>query len=114
MKPRVIDGKRYNPQTANLIGEKDGLTLYRKKTGEYFATENDEYLILDTNQSKEIGKKVLDNRSYQFEFEIRDDEDINLSLLVPRSIYEKVYERAQQDSKPIKETVRELLFEALF
>ena len=114
MKPRVIDGKRYNPQTANLIGEKDGLTLYRKKTGEYFATENNEYLILDTNQSKEIGKKILDNRSYQFEFEIRDDEDVNLSLLVPRSIYDKVFERAQQDSKPIKETVRELLFDALF
>ena len=114
MKPRVIDGKRYNPQTANLIGERNGLTLYRKKTGEYFATENNEYLILDTNQSKEIGKKILDDRSYQFEFEIRDDEDINLSLLVPRSIYDKVFERAQQDSKPIKETVRELLFEALF
>ena len=114
MQPRVINGKRYNPHTANLIGEKDGLTLYRKKTGEYFATENNEYLILDTNQSKEIGKKILDNRSYQFEFEIRDDEDVNLSLLVPRSIYDKVFERAQQDSKPIKETVREILFDALF
>ena len=114
MKPRVIDGKRYNPQTANLIGEKDGLTLYRKKTGEYFATENDEYLLLGNEQAKEIGKKILDDRSYQFEFEIRDDEDINLSLLVPRSIYDKVFERAQRDGKPIKETVREILFDTLF
>ena len=114
MQPRVINGKRYNPQTANLIGEKDDLALYRKKTGEYFATENGEYLLLDTEQAKEIGKKVLDNKGYQFEFEVRDDEDVNLSLLVPRSIYDKVFERAQQDGKAIKETVRELLFDALF
>ena len=114
MQPRVINGKRYNPHTANLIGERNGLTLYRKKTGEYFATENDEYLLLGNEQAKEIGQKVLSDKEYQFEFEIRSDDEVNLSLLVPRSIYEKVYERAQQDSKPIKETVRELLFEALF
>ena len=114
MKPRVIDGKRYNPQTANLIGEKDGLTLDRKKTGEYFATENDEYLLLDNEQTKEVGQKVLSDKEYQFEFDIRSDDEVNLSLLVPRSIYEKVYERAQRDGKPIKETVREILFDALF
>ena len=116
MKPRVINGKRYNTQAANLVGKKNGLSLYRKTTGEYFATKDGEYVLLrnDPTQLEDIAKTVLSDREYVYEFSIRDTELINASLELPKPIYEKVIELSEKNNSNLKETIRELLFDSLF
>ena len=116
MKPRVINGKRYNVLTANLIGAKDGVILYRKTTGEYFATKNGEYVLFrnDNEKLKEIAKSVLSEKDYMFEFEIRDTELINASLNLPKPIYDKIVKLAEKENSNVRETITTLLFDNLF
>lgn len=116
MKPRVINGKRYNVQGANFLGEKDGLALYRKTTGEYFATKDNDYIILrhDRGRMLEIAKAVLSEREFFFEFEIRDSDQTNASLALPTPIYERVAELAKEKDVTIKEVITEILFNELF
>ena len=116
MKPRIINGKRYNTETANLIGKKNGLSLYRKTTGEFFATENDEYIILrdDLEKVKGIAKEILTEKEYIYEFEIRDSDPIGTSLTFPEPIYNKIVALAKENNKNVKETITEILFEHLY
>ena len=37
---KLINGKRYNTETATKCGGADGKVLYRKRTGEYFLADN--------------------------------------------------------------------------
>ena len=116
MKARVINGKRYNPQAANLIGEANGLTLYRKTTGEYFATENGEYIILkdDIKKTKEIARQVLSDKDFAYEFEIRNSDLVGYTLTMPKPIYDKVSQKANEEGKSMKELVTDILFDNLF
>lgn len=116
MKPRVINGKRYNVHTSNLVGKKDGLALYRKTTGEYFATEDGEYILLrnDFEETKAIARKVLTEKEYIFELEIQESERVNASLELPEPIHEKVAALAKESNSNIRETIIRLLFDQLY
>lgn len=116
MKPRVINGKRYNIHTSNLLGRKGDLSLYRKTTGEYFATENGEYILLlnDLDKTKSIAKELLTEKQYMYEFEIRNTDMVNASLDLPKPIYDKVIALAEKNDSNLKETIRDILFDQLF
>ena len=115
MKPKIINNKRYNVNTAELIGERDGLALYRKTTGEYFATENNEYILLkEKDQVKEIAKKVLSDREFNYQFNIQESDITRYMINLPQPIHEAVSKKAKETDSTIRDIIVELLYDALF
>lgn len=115
LKPKIINNKRYNVNAAELIGEKDGLALYRKTTGEYFATENNEYVILkEKEQVKQIAKKVLTDRQFDYQFNIQESDITRYMINLPQPIHEAVSKKAKETDSTIRDIIVELLYDALF
>jgi len=117
---KVIDGKRYDTKTAKELGEKNyydngnwfsSVTLYRKKTGEYFlATKgngsqiyapDDSIEPVTVAQAKAWAEEHLDGDDYENIFgEIDEVVEENgplrqISLLLPESMLKKLREKKE-------------------
>lgn len=136
---KIIGGKRYNTETAKYIGEYDngyGLDdfnyileeLYLKRTGEFFlhakghgltkyaerygnnAWGMGEHLVpLSIDEAKEWVEKHLDYDDYEKLFEIEDENNYLISVLVPVSIREKIEARAKEKDVSMSVVINDAL-----
>lgn len=136
---KVINGKRYDTETAELVGEWANTynysdwsykceELYRKKTGEFFlygeggprseyAVQTDSHswtgsskiIPLTINEAKEWAEEHLDADNYEKYFELEEEGNIAFSLLLP----EKLYNRLKDESDKSGKTMKNIIVEAL-
>lgn len=134
---KVINGKRYDTDTAQEVAEwKNGdftevdkkiETLYRKKTGEYFlhgiGGGNTEYRGISGNnfgpgeiikpltlqEAQAWAQEKLSGEEYEQIFEVEDEMNQVLNVLIPVSLHESLREEAKRRNTTIKSVVVERL-----
>lgn len=136
---KVINGKRYDTETAKKIGEYANTydysnfnfvceELYIKRTGEFFLYAEggpmSEYAVYDGNnnwssgckiiplsieEAKEWAEKNLDADDYEKYFEIEEDGNIAFSLLIPENLYNKL----KNESEKTKKTMKDIIIKSL-
>lgn len=136
---KIINGKRYNTETAEFIGEYANTynysdfnyvceKLYRKKTGEFFLygeggpmsdyavysggnnwSSGAKIMPLSIDEAKKWGEENLDGDVYESLFEIEEEGNIAFSVLLPESLYDKL----KEESKKIDETMKDIIVKAL-
>lgn len=136
---KVINGKRYDTETAELVGEWDNghrygefqyecEELYRKKTGEFFLygsggamssyavpsgnnnwTGSSKITPISIDEAKEWVERNLDADDYEKYFEIEEEGNVAFSLLIPDSLYKKLKNKSEDSGKSMKDIVVEAL-----
>lgn len=84
---KIIDGKKYNTETAQKMGGHDNGTLYRKKTGEFFLHGEGEQIIPQAEkEAEEWAKAHLKIDEYEAIFgevgEDYSDTNVNFTITV--------------------------------
>lgn len=131
---KIIGGRRYNTDTAKYIGSAQsncGVTdfkyfeesLYLKKTGEFFlhgkggpaskyAKEfdgsmwGDEKIIpISLEEARAWGEKYLSPDEYEEVFEIKEEDSILFSVLLPETLYAELKAEAEEKGVSMKEIV---------
>lgn len=136
---KVINGKRYDTETAELVGEWDNghrygefqyecEELYRKKTGEFFLygsggamssyavpsgnsnwTGSSKITPISIDEAKKWVEKNLDADDYEKYFELEEEGNIAFSLLIPDSLYKKLKNKSEDSGKSMKDIIVEAL-----
>lgn len=136
---KVINGKRYDTETAELVGEWDNghrygefqyecEKLYRKKTGEFFLygsggamssyavpsgnnnwTGSSKITPMSIDEAKEWVERNLDADDYEKLFELEEDSNIAFSLLIPENLYNKLKDESEKTAKSMKDIIVESL-----
>lgn len=136
---KVINGRRYDTETAELVGEYANTynysdwsykceELYRKKTGEFFlygeGGPRSEYAVssgnnswsgsskiipLTINEAKEWVEEHLDADDYEKYFELEEEGNIAFSLLIPENLYNKLKDKSERNNKSMKDIIVEAL-----
>ena len=136
---KVINGKRYDTEKAELVGnwtnghrygefQYECEELYRKKTGEFFLygsggpmssyavpsgnnnwTGSSEITPLTIDEAKKWVEKNLDADDYEKYFELEEEGNITFSLLLPENLYKKLKEESEKSSKSMKDIIVEAL-----
>lgn len=136
---KVINGKRYDTETAELIGEWANTynysdwsykceELYRKKTGEFFLygeggpmseyavpsgnnnwTGSSKITPLTIDEAKKWVEKNLDADDYEKLFELEEEGNIAFSLLIPENLYNKLKNESEKSGKTMKDIIVEAL-----
>lgn len=125
---KIINGKRYDTGTAQLVGTytngygcRDfnfiGEDLYRKKTGEFFLhgqggalTEyaqtvgesvggGDKIIPLSIEEAQEWAEDHLTGDEYEQIFNVEDEDNVQFSLLLPLSVHEKLKNESEKTGK---------------
>ena len=132
---KVINGKRYDTETAELIGEWANTynysdwsykceELYRKKTGEFFLygeggpmseyavpsgnnnwTGSSKITPLTIDEAKKWVEKNLNADEYEKLFEIEEEGNIAFSLLIPENLYNKLKNESEKTGESMKDIV---------
>lgn len=131
---KIIGGKRYDTETAKLIGTGDNgypcndfhwfeESLYLKRTGEFFlhgeggplskyvrsvgnTSYGDEKLVpITRDEAKEWVEKYLDAEDYEALFEVEEENSILYSVNLPASIYEEIKKQAEEKGVTMKDIV---------
>nr|DAL22730.1 MAG TPA_asm: ParG [Caudoviricetes sp.] len=136
---KIINGKRYDTETAELVGEWSNTynysdfsyeceELYRKKTGEFFMygaggpassyavssgnnnwTGSSKITPLTIEEAKKWAEKNLDADAYEKYFELEEEGNIAFSLLLPENLYNKL----KNESEKTGESMKDIIVEAL-
>lgn len=136
---KIINGKRYDTETAELVGEWANTynysnfsyeceELYRKKTGEFFLygeggpmsnyaipTDNNNWTgsskitPLTIDEAKKWAEKNLDADDYEKYFELEKEGNIAFSLLIP----ENLHSRLKNESEKTGESMKDIIVKAL-
>lgn len=136
---KVINGKRYDTETAELIGEwtnghrygefqYECEELYRKKTGEFFLygsggamssyavpsgnsnwTGSSKITPITINEAKKWAEENLDADDYEKYFELEEEGNIAFSLLIPGNLYNRLKEVSEKTGKSMKDIIVEAL-----
>lgn len=131
---KIINGKRYNTATAEMVGEWSSdlsrtnfhwceETLYRKRTGEFFihgvggpATQysryydgcsyGDEKIIpLSQEEAREWAEEKLSTEEYEKIFEVADENYRVFTILFNQSMYDELKAEAEYQGTPIKDII---------
>lgn len=134
---KVINGKRYDTETAQEVAMYQSdypmndfnyycETLYKKKTGEFFlfgeghglskyahhygnSSGWGEHIIpLTIDRAKRWAEK-LDGDEYEAIFEIEDENNQQISVLIPVSLYEQLKEKSDETNVSQKDIIVEAL-----
>ncbi|MDU7164159.1 MAG: hypothetical protein E6296_06425 [Anaerococcus vaginalis] len=135
---KVINGKRYDTETAELVGEwtnghrygefqYECEKLYRKKTGEFFLygwggamssyavpygnnnwTGSSKITPISIDEAKEWVEENLDADDYEKLFELEEG-NIAFSLLLPENLYNKLKDESEKTGKTMKDIIVEAL-----
>lgn len=136
---KVINGKRYDTETAELVGQWDNghnfgefqyecEELYRKKTGEFFLygkggpmssyavpsgnnnwTGSSKITPISIDEAKEWAEKNLDADDYEKYFQLEEEGNIAFSLLIPGNLYNRLKEVSEKTGKSMKDIIVEAL-----
>lgn len=131
---KIINGKRYNTETAILVGrwnnnlphddfEWCAESLYKKRGGEYFIygeggsmtrySKSKSIVPLSFEQAESWAKRHLDSTAYENEFTLSDgsadSERVNLLIRAPKNIVDKFKRIMSQRSMTSGELLSELL-----
>lgn len=136
---KVINGKRYDTETAQFIGEWNNghrygefqyecEELYKKKTGEFFLygsggamssyavpcgnnnwTGSSKITPIDIGEAKKWVEKNLDADDYEKYFQLEEEGNIAFSLLFPESLYNKLKDKSEKTGKTMKDIIVEAL-----
>lgn len=136
---KVINGKRYDTETAELVGEYANTynysdwsykceELYRKKTGEFFlygeGGPRSEYAVssgnngwsgsskimpLTVEEAKAWAEEYLNADDYEKYFELEEEGNIAFSLLIPENLYNKLKDKSERNNKSMKDIIVEAL-----
>lgn len=136
---KVINGKRYDTETAELVGEwtnghrygefqYECEELYRKKTGEFFLygsggamssyavpsgnsnwTGSSKITPISIDEAKEWVEKNLDADDYEKYFELEEKGNIAFSLLIPETLYNRLKGESEKTGKTMKDIIVEVL-----
>lgn len=128
---KVIGGKRFNTETAQLVGSYDSKLppsqfdyyredLYRKKTGDFFLHGEGgamtkyakaygdsigagvKIIPLSLAEAKKWVENHLPADKYEELFEIVEDDNVGFTLLLPESIHKAMKERAELEGRTMK------------
>lgn len=132
---KIINGKRYNTETAELIGECTNTfnysdfnyeceKLYRKKTGEFFLYGEGgpmtSYAVYSGNnnwsggskirpfsieEAKKWGEENLDGDTYEKIFELEEEGNIAFSVLLPENLYDRLKYRSGETGETMKDII---------
>lgn len=136
---KVINGKRYDTETAEFIGRWENIhnsadlqyeceELYKKKTGEFFIygaggpassfalqtgtnsrSGSSKITPIIENEAKKWVEKYLDGDTYENLFEIEEEDNIAFSLLIPENLYNKLKNESDKTGKTMKDIIVEAL-----
>ena len=136
---KVINGKRDDTETAELVGEYANTynysdwnyeceELYRKKTGEFFLygkggpmskyaipsgnnnwSGSSKIIPLTIDEAKKWVEKNLDADDYEKLFELEEEGNIAFSLLLPENLYNKLKDESDKTGKTMKDIIVEAL-----
>lgn len=136
---KVINGRRYDTETAELVGEwtnghrygefqYECEELYRKKTGEFFLygsggpmssyavpsgnnnwTGSSKITPISIDEAKKWVERNLDADDYEKLFELEEEGNIAFSLLIPENLHYKLKERSEKTGKSMKDIIVETL-----
>lgn len=132
---KIINGKRYDTETAEFIGRWENLynsadlqyeceELYRKKTGEFFMYGGggpaSSYAIqtgttswsgsckitpITEDEAKKWVEENLDGDDYEKLFEIEEEGNIAFSLLLPKNLYDKLKKQSSESGESMKDII---------
>ncbi|KWZ95983.1 hypothetical protein HMPREF3224_01019 [Anaerococcus hydrogenalis] len=135
---KVINGKRYDTEKAELVGnwtnghrygefQYECEKLYRKKTGEFFLygsggpmssyavpsgnnnwTGSSKITPISVDEAKEWVEKNLDADDYEKYFELEEG-NITFSLLIPENLYNKLKDKSEKTGESMKNIIVEAL-----
>lgn len=136
---KVINGKRYDTETAEFIGRWENIhnsadlqyeceELYKKKTGEFFIygaggpassfalqtgtnslSGSSKITPIIENEAKKWVEKNLNADDYEKLFELEEEGNIAFSLLIPENLYNKL----KNESEKTGESMKDIIVEAL-
>lgn len=136
---KIINGKRYDTDTAEFIGKWENLDnsadlqyeceeIYRKKTGEFFMYGEggpaSSYAIqtgttswsgsckitpITEDEAKKWIEENLDGDVYESLFEIEEEGNIAFSLLIPENLHNKLKNESEKTGKTMKDIIVEAL-----
>ena len=132
---KIINGKRYDTDTAEFIGRWENIynsadlqyeceELYRKKTGEFFMYGEggpaSSYAVqtgssswsgsckitpITEDEAKKWVEKNLDGDVYESLFELEEEGNIAFSLLIPENLYNKLKNESEKTGESMKDIV---------
>lgn len=111
MQIRANNGKRYNTEAAKKIGTSaDGMSLYRKSTGEYFLHRGEETTVhaMQLTEAQEWAKSNLSAEEYNAGFSYSKKSKPALYSL-PEYAVEKLRAMAAEQKKPASEVLTDLI-----
>ena len=102
---------RYDIDTAKKVGEHEGITLYRKVTGEYFLAQDGEVAALDYDTAKSWTKKNLPEETYQRYFGAikKTAKRKTVCLSLPESTIQKIKRECEKTHKTQSDVVMALV-----
>lgn len=78
---KIIKGRKYNTDTAKLIGVVgEQQKLYSKRTGEFFLSDDEKIIPLSFNKAEKIVKEKLDQDIYNHLFKNNGSEKVSVWL----------------------------------
>lgn len=138
---KVINGRRYDTDTAKLLASADGNienhltnwseTLYRKSTGEYFLhgeggpaskyaapagssgwSSGERIMPLTLKEAQAWGEEYLDGDKYEEIFGVIEEGDKKtVSFSLPESVIETIRRRAAEQNIPMSEYITQLVMQ---
>lgn len=132
---KIINGKRYNTETATLLASADngfGVTdverteeeLYQKKTGEFFlygkSNPGGSYATIvpggarmagegirpiTRDEAKQWAEKYLEADEYEELFEVEEDNNTVINVLVPESLHNRLRNQAEKQNVSQKDLI---------
>lgn len=98
---------RYDPETAKLCGADGEVSLYRKKSGEYFLHENGNIKQLDYEEAKAWAKNHLAPIEYSRQFE--DVQSATKCVGVYFKLPENILAKLKRKSSALKKSQTDIL-----
>lgn len=132
---KIINGKRYDTETAEFIGRWENIDnsadlqyeceeLYKKKTGEFFIygeggpassfavqtgtnswSGSCKITPITENEAKKLIEENLDGDVYENLFEIEEEGNIAFSLLIPENLHNKLKDESEKTGESMKDIV---------
>ena len=136
---KIINGRRYDTDTAEFIGKWENIynsadlqyeceELYRKKTGEFFMygeggpassfavqtgttswSGSCKITPITEDEAKKWVEENLDGDTYENLFEIEEEDNIAFSLLIPENLYNKLKDESEKTGESMKDIIVESL-----
>lgn len=102
-----IKGKRYDTDSAKLVGVVEGEEIYRKQTGEFFSYFSGKIKPLTTEAAKEFIKDNLPDE-YDKYFN-RTDHLVQTSVRIPAPLHDKLQREALRRGISLRVLIIEIL-----